>query len=199
VQDPSSAGAIRSIADLRPRLIVDLCAGQGTKTRQLAATFPEARILATDIDAERFARLQATFAKSSQVEVAPFQRVRDASLMKADLVLLDVPCSNTGVLPRRVEARYRFSAKTTASITEAQRQLIADSIPLLNTAPGSKPAILYATCSIEPEENQAQAAWARQWHRFAISRERLVLPAGGPGDPATGYHDGAYSVLLTRG
>jgi 16S rRNA (cytosine967-C5)-methyltransferase len=199
VQDPSSAGAIRSISDLRPRLIVDLCAGQGTKTRQLAAAFPEAQILATDIDADRFSRLQLVFAGSTQVQVAAFQRVRELALMNADLVLLDVPCSNTGVLPRRVEARYRFNAKTTASITEAQRQLIADSIPLLNTAPGSKPAILYATCSIEPEENESQAAWARQWHRFGLARERFVLPAGGPGEPPFNYHDGAYSILLTRG
>jgi 16S rRNA (cytosine967-C5)-methyltransferase len=184
---------------MRPALIVDLCAGQGTKTRQLAATFPNAKIIATDLDAARFTRLQAAFAGSEQTSVLPFALARDRSLMQADIILLDVPCSNTGVLPRRPEARYRFSPQTLESLTATQRQIIADSIPLLNTHPGAKPAILYSTCSLETEENTAQAAWIRQWHRFAIDRERSVLPAGQPGDPPSRYHDGAFSVLMRPG
>jgi 16S rRNA (cytosine967-C5)-methyltransferase len=199
VQDPSSAGAIRSIADLRPRHIIDLCAGQGTKTRQLAATFRNAEIIATDVDAARFARLKATFASSDQVRVLPFAEAKDSSLMNRDLVLLDVPCSNTGVLPRRPEARYRFSTAALESLAAVQRQLIADSIPLLTREPGARTAILYATCSLESDENADQAAWVRQWHRFTITRERTVLPAGKPGGSAASYRDGAYSVLLQPG
>lgn len=199
VQDPSSAGAIRSIADMRPRRIIDLCAGRGTKTRQLASAFPNAEIIATDVDVARFARLKSAFGGSDQVSVLPLAEAKRRAMMSSDLVLLDVPCSNTGVLPRRPEARYRFGPATLESLTAVQRQLIADSIPLLNREPGSRPAILYATCSLEGAENEQQAAWVRHWHRFDASRERRVLPAGAPGGPAAAYHDGAYSVLLRPG
>jgi 16S rRNA (cytosine967-C5)-methyltransferase len=116
----------------------------------------------------------------------------------ADLVLLDVPCSNTGVLPRRPEARYRFSADSLASVAGVQRQIIADSIPLLIDTPGRRGAILYSTCSLEPEENAAQPVWARRWHRFEAAKGSFTEPAGAPGGPATGYRDGAYSVLMRR-
>lgn len=199
VQDPSSAGAIRSIADLSPRRIIDLCAGQGTKTGQLAATFPNAEIIATDIDNARFSRLKAAFAASDQVRVLPLVDAKGLAMMSCDLVLLDVPCSNTGVLPRRPEARYRFGPATLDSLAAVQRQLIADSIPLLSREPASRPGVLYATCSLEAEENSQQAAWIRRWHKFAASRERSVIPAGAPGGPDASYHDGAYSVLFQPG
>lgn len=197
VQDPASANAIRSIAHSRPSLIVDLCAGQGTKTRQLAATFPDARILATDVHPARFATLQAAFAGSSQVQVLPMPNLRDAALEQADLIVLDVPCSNTGVLPRRPEARYRFSPATLEELAGVQRQIIADSIPLL--APTREASILFATCSLEPEENTVHAAWANRWHNFVADRQRLDEPAGLPGDPPAGYCDGGYSMHLRRG
>jgi 16S rRNA (cytosine967-C5)-methyltransferase len=116
----------------------------------------------------------------------------------ADLILLDVPCSNTGVLARRPEARYRFNEKSLASVAGVQRQIIADSIPLLTDTASHRGSILYATCSLEAEENVAQPAWARKWHGYKGSAERSQEPAGLPGSDAAEYRDGAYSVLLTR-
>lgn len=197
VQDPASANAIRSIADLQPRLIVDLCAGQGTKTRQLAATFPSSSILATDVNPARFSTLHATFAGSEQVKVLAMAALREAALDKADLIVLDVPCSNSGVLPRRPEARYRFSPQTLTDLAGVQRQIIADAIPLMS--PSRHAAIFYATCSLEPEENTAQPAWALKWHGFTAVHNRLDEPSGQPGEPATQYQDGGFSVLLKGG
>lgn len=203
VQDAASSNAVASIAHLRPSLILDLCAGQGTKTRQLAATFPNAQIVATDIDAGRFEVLQRTFAGSAnsggQVRIVDHPRIRDDFAAKADLILLDVPCSNTGVLARRPEARYRFGAKSVDSLANAQRQIIADAIPLLAERPRGR--ILYSTCSLERQENQDQAAWAAKWHGFKPTHESQTLPGGVAGDPPmpsppTAYRDGAYSVLL---
>lgn len=198
VQDPASSLAVSSVFDLRPSLVLDLCAGQGTKTRQLAAAFPEATIVATDVSDARLATLRAVFAGSEQVRVVSPKQAREGNLARADLILLDVPCSNTGVLARRPEARYRFGPETLASLIDTQRQIIADAIPLL--APGG--SILYSTCSLEPEENQEQARWAAKWHAFAIRRENArpphtVLSGGGEG-AAAAYSDGSYAVLLSR-
>lgn len=192
-QDPASSGAVSSVADLKPGVVADLCAGQGTKTRQLAATFPEAEIIATDVDRARFAVLRATFEGHARVRVLPPKEATAALIGRADLVLLDVPCSNTGVLGRRVEARYRCTKAALDRLTGIQRQLIADSIPLL--AP--RGSILYATCSIETCENDDIAAWAREWHRFRADRTRRSLPAAHAG-PASSI-DGSFSTLLTLG
>jgi len=194
VQDAASAQGVRSVADLKPSVVLDLCAGQGTKTRQLAAAFPNAQIAATDIDEPRFAALSATFANSPQVIVQPLPKLRDQFLGKADLILLDVPCSNTGVLARRPEAKYRFCPATLNSLLSVQKQIIADCIPLLRESPRGR--ILYSTCSLEPEENQQQAAWVDRWHSMRKSREKQANPAGRPGDSAKMYTDGSYSALL---
>lgn len=190
-QDPASAGAVRAVAELTPRLIADLCAGQGTKTRQLAAVFPDASIIATDVDRTRFSVLSRTFDQHPRVRVLPPAEAREALLGQTDLVLLDVPCSNTGVLGRRVEARYRATPAALDRLVGIQRQLIADALPLL----GPAGRILYATCSIERTENEDIAAWAATWHSLGRSHERRILP--GAASPASST-DGAYSVVLAH-
>jgi 16S rRNA (cytosine967-C5)-methyltransferase len=196
VQDPSSSAAIASIADLRPRVVLDLCAGQGTKTRQLAAAFPDARITAADIDADRAATLRAVFRDHPRVRVVDYDQAL-ASHQAADLILLDVPCTNTGVLSRRVEAKHRVGPRQLERLVLIQRQILQTAASRL-TAGGS---ILYATCSLEREENEQAVAWACDSFRLAASRVRADLPDGllgtGP-ECATTYSDGAFSALLTR-
>ncbi|MBL0926063.1 MAG: hypothetical protein IBJ11_00210 [Phycisphaerales bacterium] len=196
-QDPASSLAVSSVVDLRPSCIVDVCAGMGTKTRQLAAAFPGAEIYATDIDIPRLRTLREVFAGHERIRVIDY-RQRTELAGKADLVLLDVPCSNTGVLARRVEARYRFSAARTEELLGTQRQIIADSIPLLRrgVATGGQGGLLYSTCSLDPRENEEQARWASKWHGFEVARENRRLPEGGPGEPAERYSDGSFAVLL---
>ena len=198
VQDPASTLAVGSIADLKPKVIYDVCAGLGTKTRQLAASFPEAKIVATDIDLVRLAGLQKAFADHPRVEVIKYEELQTRSAV-CDLVVLDVPCTNTGVLARRPEARYRHQPRRVDELIGVQRQIIADSIRLLPGAGASGGgAILYSTCSLDPRENEEQAKWARKWHDFEVTREHRRLPEGGPGDPDERYTDGSYAVLLTR-
>lgn len=193
VQDPASSGSVESVRDLQPAVVADLCAGQGTKTRQLAATFPSAEIVATDVDRVRFATLRSTFEGHPRVRVLPPKDAARDLTGRADLVLLDVPCSNTGVLGRRVEARYRCTKAALERLTDIQRQLIADTVPMLKP----RGVILYATCSIERTENDDIAAWAAEWHRFRGDRTRRTMPAA-PSGPASSI-DGSFSTLLTRG
>ncbi len=196
VQDPASSLAVQSVIDLEPECVIDMCAGRGTKTRQLAAAFPNARVIATDIDRPRFQTLEEAFADNDRVETIPYDRLIDLA-GQADLILLDVPCSNTGVLARRVEARYRADRSRTAELTGMQRQIIADAIPLLKSGTAKPGRILYSTCSLDPRENEAQAAWAAKWHSFEPEREHRREPSATPGDPPETYSDGSYAVLLS--
>lgn len=192
VQDPASAEAVNSLPDFAPRLIVDACAGQGTKSRQLAARFPDAQLVVSDADPTRLAILLALFADSRRVRVLPPRELLLETHGKADLVLLDVPCTNSGVLARRVEAKARADDRQLQRLTETQRQIVADSIPLLS----ERGTILYSTCSLEPEENNGVVQWAAKWHRFKVESERSTEPSGLPGGPPEEYHDGSYSALL---
>jgi 16S rRNA (cytosine967-C5)-methyltransferase len=173
---------------------VDLCAGQGTKTRQLAAVFPTAGIIATDVDGARYRTLADFWRGNERVRVLPIDdAIRDAS-GRADLVLLDVPCSNTGVLARRVEAKYRCGRAQLDRLIAIQRQIIDRAVPLLS--PSGR--LLYSTCSIDADENHDQAEWAHQRHGLAIASTSSLLPRGLPGDDPTTYHDGSFSAVLAR-
>ncbi|MEM9065153.1 MAG: transcription antitermination factor NusB [Planctomycetota bacterium] len=198
VQDPSSSGGIESVqellADDRLGLVIDMCAGIGTKTRQLLAHMAGGRLIATDQEESKLRQLEASPALEGNVETTTLDELPLSFAGQADLVLLDVPCSNTGVLPRRPEARYRAATEQVNRLVDTQRQIVADAIRLLSP----RGAILYATCSLEPEENAGISEWACKWHGFARSAERFIEPQGLPGDPASNYWDGAYSVVLKR-
>ncbi len=189
VQDASSSLAVSSVSTMRPGLIVDLCAGQGTKTRQLAATFPHAQIIASDPDVVRSHALREAVAHLSHVKVMAPGEAKAAARGKADLVLADVPCTNTGVLARRAEARHRCDETQLTRLVAIQRQIMRESIPLL----AAKGILLYATCSVERAENEQQAAWAVSLGAVLRS-ERRTMPSGIVAP--TEYHDGAYSAVL---
>ncbi len=197
VQDPASARVVaQAIGRVgSPKLIVDLCAGRGTKTRQLFYSFPGATIIATDTDNERRAALAEVFRGEKRVQVPTPASVVSRFAGKADLVLLDVPCSNTGVLARRVEARYRVGDRSIAQLAELQRRIIADGAALL--AP--KGWMLYSTCSLEPEENESQAEWAAKTHGLTLEASSPEPPVGLPGGDPAEYRDGSYAALLRRG
>ncbi len=194
VQDASSSRAIADNSTLKPAVIFDVCAGQGTKTRQLLATFPEARVVATDTDDHRRRTLKRTLGEHDRLTIVEPADLAQAVLEcgKADLILADVPCSNSGVLARRAEARLRLGPQQLKRLVATQREIIARAVQML--APGG--AMLYATCSLDPEENRQQATWAERSLGLRVERDRLSTPAGGPGHPATAYRDGAYWALL---
>ena len=191
IQDAGSATALRQTADSSPGLIIDMCAGKGTKTLQLASMHPGARIIAGDTDRTRMNMLRQRTAGMEQIEVIELDRI-DAYKGKADLVLLDVPCSNTGVIPRRSQARYRYSRNRTRKLVKLQQEIIERAIPLLGT--GGR--LQYVTCSLEPAENQFQAEWISRKTGMTIAKQDSRMPEGLPGDPPTTYRDGGFSALL---
>lgn len=193
VQDPASGDPIERVAKLglAPRLVVDYCAGRGTKTLQLAERFPNAAIIASDPDDRRRSDLAKVAERVANIEVTTPDAL-PRHFQSADLILLDVPCSNTAVLPRRPEAAYRFDAARLERLVRTQREIVAGAMPLKR--PGG--AVLYATCSLEPAENSRQAASLRKRHQFTDRGERQRFPAGQPGDPPSRYADGGFWALF---
>ena len=106
--------------------------------------------------------------------------------------MIDAPCSNTGVLARRLEAKYRYTRASLASLIELQQSIIIDGLRLRDESG----FLLYATCSIDPDENEKQAAWVERYHPLHRESERTILPAGQPGGDPARYHDGGYAALL---
>lgn len=189
VQDPSSGAAVRSVADLKPRRVLDLCAGLGTKTRQIARAFPDAEVWATDTDAVRSETLRGVWQRHERVRVLDYGEALEAADGWADLVVLDVPCTNSGVLGRRVEARHRLTRAALTRLVAIQREILSAGAQCLS----EEGAILYATCSVDPEENGLNALWAADEFALLPVRERSDRPRGS----GRASRDGSYSVLLT--
>lgn len=185
VQDPASGLPVRSTEDLTFSRGLDYCAGRGTKTRQLAALHPNATIAATDVDGERRAALsRSTKLLNNVIVVGPESQPRE----QIDFLLLDVPCSNTAVLARRPEARYRFDSRSFNSLISLQREIMRHTIGWV--APGG--VILYSTCSMEREENRGQADWLAQLIRGRVEHDHQALPSG----RGVTYQDGGYHALI---
>jgi 16S rRNA (cytosine967-C5)-methyltransferase len=193
VQDPTAGAAASSTVSLAPGSIIDACAGRGTKTRQLAYLHPGSKVVATDTDAERFETLTDAFAGWSNVKVKPHDRMGEYEGW-ADLVVLDVPCSNLGVLARRLEARYRYDRASIDSLVALQRRIVEHAAGWLrrDTSGAVRGRLLYSTCSIDRRENQEQAEWIARRLGLGIAASHATLPGGA----GIGYHDGGYYALL---
>jgi 16S rRNA (cytosine967-C5)-methyltransferase len=193
VQDPASSATLNRLElDTPPAQIIDLCAGQGTKTRQLRAMFPESEIIACEIDPKRLGVLRALFENDDRVRVVHVEKVGTQFSEWADLVLADVPCSNTGVLARRVEARYRPIDAQLKRLVQTQQAIIKTATDLLR--PGG--TLLYATCSVEVEENESNAHWASEELGLDLLEASRVEVAAQPGDSPSIYRDASFAAQL---
>jgi len=206
VQDSTSARAIGGFArglckpdaiKGRPvQRIIDLCAGRGTKTKQLLGMFPDAKVLACEVNTPRLDDLTALARRAEgRLSVCHAREVlARIGSEKADLVLADVPCSNSGVLARRVEARHRLSQSQIDRLGDQQKQICTSARGLL----ASDGLLLYATCSLERDENEAMATWISQKLGFSLIESTALRPAGGPGLPTADYADGGFAALLRK-
>ena len=195
VQDSASSHVVEDI-DLAepPELIVDLCAGKGTKTRQLRERFPQARIVAGDVDEKQLGMLYSVFASDDRVRAVHVDVALDEYAGQADLVLTDVPCTNSGVLARRREARYRPMKKQLARIQPLQKEIVKNAIGLLKP----EGTLVYSTCSVEPDENELQTRWIQEKLGLHLVHEHRLDPIGQPGDHWSHYRDGSYSAQFVR-
>jgi 16S rRNA (cytosine967-C5)-methyltransferase len=192
IQDLSASMPVKMLNPQPGWTILDLCAAPGTKTTQLAeATGDSAKIIATDIDNRRLEMVRENIARLgiNSVDILPYEEVYN-SQSRFDCILLDVPCSNTGVLARRIEVRYRIKSKAIRELAGLQSKLLSSAEEMVR--PGGK--ICYSTCSIQKTENDSLIENSlKQNQNFALESQQLILPS------AEGFdHDGGYVAILTR-
>jgi 16S rRNA (cytosine967-C5)-methyltransferase len=151
VQDPAQALVARFAAPEPGSLVYDACAAPGGKTIALGRT--AGLVVAGDRSWRRVERLAENLARAgSGREHAVLADAERPPILSADLVLLDAPCLGTGTLARRPDARWRLEPATLLSVTALQHRLLAACA--VTVRPGG--LLVYATCSLEPEENEDQ-------------------------------------------
>jgi 16S rRNA (cytosine967-C5)-methyltransferase len=182
------------LLDAQPGMrILDACAAPGGKTCHLLE-MTDVEVLALDKDPKRLARIQSNLDRlqltarlqcADAVEIASWW---DGQLF--DRILADVPCSATGVVRRHPDIKWLRRPQDIAKFAKQQRQILDALWGCLKT----QGKLLYVTCAIFPEENEAQAQAFLQQHPNA---KRVPLPDNGQWLP-TQKHDGFYYALFEK-
>ena len=154
VQDPAATLVTMYAAIPVDATVADLCAAPGGKALELSRT--ASRVAASD---KSFARLQRLLANQKRLEslnVYPFVGdARQPAIKPVDVVLIDVPCTGTGTFRRHPDARWRIKVSDFAVMSQLQRSIMRAAAEVVK--PGG--LLVYSTCSLEPEENDAQVDW----------------------------------------
>jgi 16S rRNA (cytosine967-C5)-methyltransferase len=172
VQDEASMLVSRLLAPRPGDTVADVCAAPGTKTTHLAQLMDDrGRILAFDPQPARLARVEESAARLGVTSVETMDgTVEDLAprfVAACDAVLVDAPCSNLGVLRRNPEVKWRRQPADVTANADRQRAILSAAATMVK--PGG--ALVYATCSLEPEENDEVAAWL-----VATRRDFTVAP-----------------------
>jgi len=176
--------------DFQPKRILDLCAAPGGKTLLAHDLYSEAVLYANDISPEKLRKLTENFSKYEiAVSLSCSRGETFSSDELFDLILLDVPCSNSGVFNKRQEARWRLSQDSVNELEVLQLALIQNAQKLL--APHGE--IWYMTCSILSSENRLLVDKACELFGLSLQKEKLVLP-----EIAGSGHDGGYGCALKK-
>ena len=199
VQDPATAPSIE-LLDLKPGLkVLDACAAPGGKTVQIAwrmgqpTSAASQLLVALDLHEDRLATVRENLARTRQSWVTVCQgdmaENPGAALEpfgRFDRILIDAPCSNTGVLRRRPDARWRWTTKRMKKLAETQAVMLENALALL--APGGR--IVYSTCSLEQEENRRQITLLRKAH------PEVVCSAVEERIPTRSKTDGSFACAI---
>ncbi len=198
VQDPTAADVVPFLSPKPGWTVLDLCAAPGGKTVRLAQVMKgKGKIYATDVDSNRLKMIDDNCWRLGITTVKTFtydkldQVIADAG--KLDAILLDVPCSNTGVMARRAEVRLRIKPRTLQALSITQLALLEKAAAMLKK--GGK--LCYSTCSINNAENTDLVKTFLKKHRgFKLEAEKLTLPFVSP-DKSLDY-DGGYVAILRK-
>ncbi len=195
VQDVTAQQAVIA-ARLEPgHVVLDLAAGSGTKSTQAAERMRnQGLVLAHDVSAARLDRLAGNAARLGIriVRVVEPAQLETVLAEHEPDVILDVPCSNSGVFARRPEAKYRLSERSLASLKEQQLALLRRALAIGAEA-GSR--IVYSTCSVEPEENEQVIQEALTGQGQWVVQDASLYPPTCNGT-LTSWRDGGYVAVI---
>lgn len=201
VQDPAATMVTRYAAVAPGSAVADLCAAPGGKAFELSHN--SSVVFAADRSASRMQRVLSTAARLRATRVVPIVAdARHPAMRNLAAVLLDVPCTGTGTFRRHPDARWRLKASDLAVMPAIQRSMLRAAAAVVQ--PGS--LLIYSTCSLEPEENDAQI------DAFLDENPRFLLEPPPPGSvpdsvldagrlrvlPQTHGTDGAFAARLRR-
>ena len=194
IQDPATRHSVDLLDPQPGERILDACAGPGGKAFLIAAALGSAEnLVCTDSNEKRLPRLQENLerlhAGKAAISVHDWTKPAPAEWHGSfDGILLDVPCSNTGVIRRRVDVRWRLQAPDIERIAITQRKILENALPCLK--PGGR--LVYSTCSIEAEENLGQV------EAFLADHPELELKATREALPFRDHTDGAFAARIER-
>ncbi len=194
VADPSTRHCIRLLAPQPGERILDACAAPGGKSvAMIGETGGDIHLLATDSAEHRLATLRANLLRAGGRDVSVAEHdwtlpCRPEWRGAFDAVLLDVPCSNSGVLQRRVDARWRLEEAEFQRLAELQGRILEQASAAVK--PGGR--LVYSTCSIDREEDrEVVEAFLARHSEFCLEEDYLALPH-------REQADGAYAACLRR-
>jgi 16S rRNA (cytosine967-C5)-methyltransferase len=191
IQDPSTLLAVHLLGPRPGETILDLCAAPGGKTTCIAQLMRnQGRVVAQDQSPERIHLLRENCARlgADCVEIISPDGL-DLRPATFDRILVDAPCSNTGVMRRRVDLRWRIRPEEISRLQAMQLELLRRAAPLLK----QHGTLVYSTCSLEPEENQQVVEqFLREFPAFKLDHQRELLPF-------VDNVDGAFVARLVAG
>jgi 16S rRNA (cytosine967-C5)-methyltransferase len=211
VQDEGSQLVAHLVAPRRSDMVVDFCAGAGGKTLALGALMrSQGRLYAFDVSEKRLANLKPRLARSGLSNVHPevIANERDTRVKrlagKVDRVLVDAPCTGFGTLRRNPDLKWRHDERALEALTAKQRSILAAASTLVK--PGGR--LVYATCSVLPEENEAIVSdflvahphFTQQDVAGELARAKIALESGPALKLAPDTHgcDGFFVAVLER-
>ena len=194
IQDAASQH-VAPLLQVEPgQTVIDACCGAGGKTLHLAALMKnKGRLLALDVRDKPLHALAERAKRASisiiELGVLDKEQVHTDLFASADRVLLDVPCSGLGTLRRSADVKWKLTAKEVARLVRVQARILADYSQFVK--PGGK--LVYATCSLLPDENerQVQAFLAEHGAAWTLEEELHLRP------DREGF-DGFYAARLAR-
>jgi len=211
VQDEGSQLLSQIVGARRGEMVVDFCAGAGGKTLALGAAMRNTgRLYAFDVAEKRLAKLKPRLARSGLSNVHPVHIAHENDTKvkrlagKVDRVLVDAPCSGLGTLRRNPDIKWRQSPQGIAEMNAKQIAILGGAARLLK--PGGR--LVYATCSILEEENEAIVAQFLQSHADfslvpmseVLAEQKIDLPMRDylKLDPLRFQTDGFFAAVLER-
>ena len=195
VQDINSQ-RVAHYAQVKPGMrVIDACAGAGGKSLHLSALMEnKGQIIALDIFTYKLEELKRRARRNGahniETRLIDSRKTIKKLQSSADLVLIDAPCTGTGVLKRNPDAKWKLSQEFLEEVTKTQQNILFDYSAMVKP----KGTLIYATCSILPQENQEQVKQflsSDRGQEFTLISQKTLLPS------ATGF-DGFFMARLEK-
>ena len=193
LQDISSQRVAELLAPQPGERVIDACAGAGGKSLHLANLMQnQGRVLSMDIHARKLEELK-TRARRNKISIIETREITSTKVVKrleesADAVLLDVPCSGSGVIGRNPDTKYRLNQESFDQLLKTQEDILRVYSKMVKH--GGR--MVYATCSLFPSENEKQLnKWLIQNPRWKLEEQKTLIPGRDEGD-------GFFMAKITR-